>query len=459
MENKKNIDSKELTEFLNDINSEKVAEFRNDINSEKVAEFRNDINSEKVAEFRNDIKSNELVNIPYNIDKEFSIKKIVDDIFPFIVHIRRQIHQNPELSEKEFLTKELILRYLKEFDIDYIEYDRNNAVTGFIDIGASKTIAIRADMDALPITENLNHSYISKNKGVMHACGHDAHTAILLGTCKALSILKNRLNVNVKFFFEPAEETIGGAKFMIADGCMENPIVDCVFGYHVDPNIEAKKIGIKYGILNACSELINLEVIGKKSHAAYPHMGTDAIVIAGNIITALQTISSRNIDPFNPIALSFGTINGGLRENIVCDNVKIKGTLRCIDTSVKDNVKNRIVEICDCISKGLGGSAKVEFTESYPILKNCEKIVDYIKNNANCLLGEENVIIKENASLGTEDFSYFLQKTKGAFIQIGCANYEKKINSPLHSSSFDIDEECLKTGVMINLINVLNYRI
>ncbi|MCR1953480.1 M20 family metallopeptidase [Clostridioides mangenotii] len=379
------------------------------------------------------------------------------EIEKWLIDVRRDIHMTPELGLEEFVTKRKIIKYLDEIGIDYNMYTEHTGITAFINLNKEKTVAIRADIDALPISEDLNLPYSSVNYGKMHACGHDAHTSILLGTCKILYNLREELDVNVKFFFQPAEETIGGAKLMIKDGCMDNPHVDCIFGLHVDPRLEIGTLELKYNTLNASTDTVDITVTGDGCHAAYPHLGTDAIVIAANVITSLQTISSRNVDPLDSIALSLGIINGGIKENIVCDKVNIRGTLRTLNEEVRALSKKRIVEIAKYSSKSLGGNAYINIEKGYPVLKNSNNVINYVKKNATELIGHDRIMMRESGCLGAEDFSYYLERCEGAFYHIGCKNKLKNIDSPLHSSTFNIDEDCLKYGVMIHVINVLNF--
>lgn len=377
----------------------------------------------------------------------------------WLIDVRRDLHKTPELGLKEFKTKQKILNYLDQIGINYKTYSNHTGIMAYIDSNKDKTVAIRADIDALPIIEELNIPYKSEISGNMHACGHDAHTAILLATCKILYTFKDMLNVNVKFFFQPAEETIGGATLMIEDGCMNSPNVDCILGLHVDPRLPVGTLELKYNTLNASTDTLDINVLGSKCHAAYPHLGTDAILIASHVITALQSISSRNIDPLDSIALSLGTINGGVKENILCDKVNIRGTLRTLNEDVRSLSKLKIHKICKEVSQSFGGDCTVNIEEGYPVLKNNNKIIDYIKKNATELFEHDKIIIRESGCLGAEDFSYYLERCKGAFYHIGCRNDDKNINSPLHSPTFNIDEDCLKYGVMIHVKNVLSYNL
>ena len=232
------------------------------------------------------------------------IEKLCSGMNDWLVNVRRDLHKTPELGLKEFETKEKIKKYLDEIGISYIEYKNTTAIVAQINGGFEKTVGLRADIDALPIDEELDLDYKSKNPGVMHACGHDAHTAILLGACKVLYENRDLLKVNVKFFFQPGEE-IGAGKYMIEEGCLENPKVDMVFGLHVGSHIKTGYIEIKKGTAAASTDRLILKVLGKNGHGAYPHEGVDAIVIASYLVTALQSIISRNIDPTDSAVISF----------------------------------------------------------------------------------------------------------------------------------------------------------
>lgn len=384
------------------------------------------------------------------------LEKMIKDIKPWLIEVRRKLHSIPEMGLEEFLTKKTIINYLNEIGIEYVEYENHTGVMAYILCeNAKKTIAVRADIDALPIEENTNLPYKSIIKGQMHACGHDAHTAILLGVCKVLMDMKDELDVNVKMFFQPAEETVGGAELMIADGCMENPKVDYTIGLHVDPHLETGSVEVKYGTLNASTDTIEITVNGSKGHGAYPHEGIDSIVAAAHVITSLQTIVSRNIAPTNSMVLSLGKINGGVKENIICDEVKIGGTLRTLDPHTRAYAKERIVDVVDNTCKSLLAEGRVKIEKGYAPLVNDDFVVDIVKENIEKLLGKENVIIKKQPLLGAEDFSFFLEHSKGAFYHLGCKNESKNITAPLHTANFDIDEDCLEIGVAVHITNIL----
>nr|WP_312579333.1 M20 family metallopeptidase [Sedimentibacter sp.] len=387
------------------------------------------------------------------------IKKRVNEIFDDLVAIRRDFHIHPELSQNEFRTSAKICEYLDEWGI---EYESGVAETGVVGIirgkQNQKTIALRADIDALPICEKNNTPYCSINNGVMHACGHDAHATILLGVARILKEMEREglINGNVKLLFQPAEETVGGAQRMVEEGCMKNPDVDYVLGLHVMPYIDAGKVEIKYGKLNASTDGIEIIIRGKSGHGAYPDKGVDAIMISGYVITAVQSLVSRNISPLNSIVLSLGTISGGVKGNVIADEVIIKGTLRALDDETRRFSKERIKDIVSNTAKAFGGEGIAEFNEGYKALINDDEVVDVIKENAYRLIGKENVVFKEFPSLGAEDFSYFSDEAKGAFFHLGCGNLKRGITANIHCDDFDIDEECIKTGVILQIENVIS---
>lgn len=386
------------------------------------------------------------------------IKRRIKDIEPWLIEVRREFHKYPELSLNEYNTKNRILNYLKEMNIEYTEFEKHNGVMAYIIKPENKiTIGIRADMDALPINEENEITYKSKNKGVMHACGHDAHIAMLLGACKILNDMKDELYVNVKFLFQPAEETVGGAKFLVEDGCMKNPDINYMFGLHVIPYLETGYIETKYNILNASADSLKIIVKGKKSHGAYPEHGKDAIVVASNIILSLQSIVSRNISPLDSVVLTIGKIRGGEAQNVICEEVSMNGTLRTINKNTRKEmikrIENIVLDICrafDCEGEVLWES------DGYPPVVNDNYLVDIVVKNTEKLFGEDRFILKEKPSLGGEDFSYYLEDCKGAFYHIGCRHSKQEI-AQLHTSTFNIDEKCLVVGTLMHILNVLHF--
>lgn len=385
-----------------------------------------------------------------------NIKNRIEEIFDELVEIRRYFHSHPELSEQEFLTSEKICNILKQLDISYTKIAKTGIVGLIRGKNNGNTVAARADIDALPILEKNESTYKSQNLGIMHACGHDVHTTILIGVAKILKEMENELQGNVKLFFQPAEETVGGAKRMVEENCLKNPDVDYVIGLHVQPYLNAGKIELKYGKLNAQDDELKITINGKAGHGAYPESSVDAIVIAANVISSLQSLVSRNTSPLDSVVLSFGEIKGGTKSNIICDRVELKGILRTLDGKTREYAIKRIEDITENISRAYGGNCLIEVKNGYKYLVNDNEIVDIIYDAAKKSIGEENIQFKEMPSMGGEDFSYFMNESvKGCFYHLGCGNQEKGINSPLHSDSFDVDESCIKTGVLIQVNSIL----
>lgn len=385
-------------------------------------------------------------------------RKIFNDIEinnQWFINTRRELHKIPELDFQLPKTVAYVTSLLKEMGIPYKEGIGKSGIVADIE-GQNKkiTIALRADMDALPILECGNKEYTSTIPGHMHACGHDVHTAILLGVAKILSENKDSLPCNVRLVFQPAEETNGGAVPMIEDGCLEG--VDAIFGLHVDPTIECGVVGVKYGAYCASSTDVVIEIEGRSCHGAYPSQGVDAIVTACGIVTTLQSVISRNIDSRDSAVLSFGKIVGGEKENIVAQKVIISGTLRTLSNEVKNRVKERVKEMVENTAKGYGATGKVTYTDGYTALINHDEYIDIVKENSKNLLGEKGVYVKALANMGVEDFAYYIEKVLGAFFNLGVGNKAKGITAPLHNDKFDIDEESLAIGVKLQIMNILS---
>lgn len=373
----------------------------------------------------------------------------------WFINTRRELHKIPELDFELPKTVAYVTSLLDEMGLTYKTGVGKSGIVVDIE-GKNKdiTIALRADMDALPILECGNKEYSSTISGHMHACGHDVHTAILLGVAKTISENRDSLPCNVRLLFQPAEETTGGALPMIEDGCLEG--VDAIFGLHVDPTIECGVIGIKYGAYCASSTDVIIEVEGKSCHGAYPSQGIDAIVATCGIVTNLQSVISRNIDSRDSAVLSFGKIIGGEKENIVAQNVRVSGTLRTLSPEIKNKVKERVKEMVEFTAKGYGATGKVTYKDSYTALINHDEYIDIVKENGKELLGDSGIYVKTLANMGVEDFAYFVEKVPGAFFNLGVGNKKKGITAPLHNDKFDIDEDSLKIGVALQIFNILS---
>lgn len=385
------------------------------------------------------------------IDILSEAKKIENEI----INLRRKIHMYPELGFEETKTSELIYNYLKDLGLD-VKIMAKTGVVGLLKGNGDKTIAIRADMDALPIQEENDIDYSSKIPGKMHACGHDVHTAALLGAAKILANLKDSLRGNVKFIFQPAEETTGGAQPMIEEGVLDDPKVDAIIGLHVDPELEAGEIGLTCGKAYASSDMFDITVKGKSSHGAEPHKSVDSIVIAANIINALQTIVSRNVNPLSPVVITIGSIEGGYARNIIANKVRMSGIIRMMEEDKRDIIVERVVKISKNIAESMGGTVEFKRMEGYPCLINENRMTDLVKISASRILGANNV--KDvPPTMGVEDFAYFLKHAPGCFYKLGCGNKAKGIDKPIHNNMFNVDENCIAIGIAVHVATVLNY--
>ncbi|HLT82450.1 MAG TPA: M20 family metallopeptidase [Cyclobacteriaceae bacterium] len=369
-----------------------------------------------------------------------------------VVSIRRHIHANPELSYEEHNTARYVAAQLRAFGIEPVE---GVATTGLIaEIKGKnpekKTIALRADMDALPINEASEVPYRSKNPGVMHACGHDVHTSSLLGTARILKEVSDQFEGTVRLLFQPGEEkNPGGASYMIRDGALENPRPAGIVGQHVYPLLDVGKVGFREGMFMASADEIYLRVIGKGGHGAWPELAIDPVVIASHIIVALQQIISRNASPRQPSVLTFGKIIGNGATNIIPDEVNIAGTFRAMNETWRNDALERIQKMAESIASGMGGRCEVNISRGYPYLENNPELTSRIREAAVAYLGPENVVDIEY-SLGAEDFAYYSQVVPACFYRLGTRNKDKGITAYVHTPNFDIDEDALKisTGLM-----------
>lgn len=378
-----------------------------------------------------------------------------------LIELRRDFHRHPELGFEEYRTSSKIKEILKSQGIEYKEV----AKTGICAIingeaeGAEqgKTIALRADMDALPLVDKKVCDYTSTVPGKMHACGHDAHTTILLGAAKILNNNKDKLKGKVKLIFEPAEETVGGARYMINEGVLENPKVDAVIGLHVSEDVECGKISIKTGVVNAASNPFTLKIKGKGGHGAHPEATIDPVVAASHFIVAIQTIVSREIPPVYPAVITVGSIQGGTAQNIIPEEVTLKGIMRTLTNKHRSYVKERFVDILEGICKSFRVSYDLEVEESYPCLYNDDNMVYRMESTAKDIIGKDNVLKQQFPSMGVESFAYFSNERPSVFYFLGTANTQRGINNPAHGSYFDIDENSLHIGAALQAAAAYNY--
>lgn len=380
------------------------------------------------------------------------IQTLAQNIHKQVVGFRRHLHQHPELSFHEHETAAFIQKRLSELGIEMQTNVGGLGVVGFIygKKGAGKTIALRADIDALPIEEKNDVPYKSQNIGVMHACGHDVHTASLLGVAEILAQLTEHFAGTIKLIFQPAEERVpGGASLMIKDGVLTNPTVQSIIGQHVAPNIEAGKIGIRAGKYMASADEIYLTITGKGGHGAQPQHCIDPIIIAANMLVQLQTVVSRNADPRSPSLLTFGKIVGGTATNVIPNEVKLEGTFRAMDEKWRAEGLDRITKIVHAVAESMGGKAKLDIRKGYPVLYNNESLTARTRNAMCDYMGAENVIDLD-LWMASEDFAYYTHEVPGCFYRLGTANKARNIISGVHTDTFDIEENALaiSTGLM-----------
>ena len=366
-----------------------------------------------------------------------------------VIEIRRHLHQNPELSFQEFNTSKFVCDKLDEYGI---EYEKGIVKTGIVGLikgtnPASKTIALRADLDALPILEENNVSYKSVNEGVMHACGHDVHTSSLLGVAKILNEVRDQFNGTVKLIFQPGEEKLpGGASLMIAEGVLENPAPASIIGQHVHPQLDAGKVGFRSGMYMASCDELYVTIKGKGGHAALPHQNIDPILISSHIIIALQQLISRIIPPTIPAVLSFGKISGNGATNIIPDRVELEGTFRIMNEEWRAVAHQKMIKMAESIGESMGGECIFRLEKGYPFLVNDDNVTGQAKAAAIEFLGSENVIDLD-LRMTAEDFAYYSQLKPACFYRLGIKNKADNITPGLHTSTFNIDESAIETSI------------
>lgn len=365
-----------------------------------------------------------------------------------IIALRRQLHRYPELSGEEHATSSAVQKKLKECGIPFTSGYAETGVLGIIEGGKrGATVALRADMDALPIGEENNHSFVSKVEGVMHACGHDAHTAMLLGASRLLLEVREHLPGRVLLVFQPAEEMspTGGARRMMEDGAFREHRPAAIFAQHVWPDLPVGQVGVRRGAMAGASDRFKVVIEGEGGHASKPHMTTDAIVVANQVINSLQTILSRDVDPLRSAVLTIGKIRGGYRYNAIADTVTLEGTIRSFHPETKETIKDRFHSIVKGVATSMEATAHIKYWDGYPATINTPEWAERVRKTAQALLGED-ATPQIEPSLGAEDFGRFLLEYPGAYFRLGTAKPNAKEQKRLHDPHFDIDEAALPIG-------------
>lgn len=364
-----------------------------------------------------------------------------------LIALRREFHKNPELGWEEIRTGKRVEEELKKIGIKVERVAKTGIVGTLKGREGGKVVALRADMDALPIEEaNNDIPYKSKNKGVMHACGHDGHTAMLLIAAKVLWELRDQIKGTVKFIFQPAEEPIQGGKMMLDEGVMEG--VDAILGIHIWSQLPTGKVSLEPGPRFAAGDRFKITVKGKGSHGAVPHLGVDAIVVASAIVMNLQTVVSREIDPLEPVVVSIGTINGGFNFNVICNEVVLEGTTRSFNQDIQNRFPDRIKRIVDNVASSFNAKAEVDYTIGTLSCINHPAISQIAKAGITKLYGED-VVINFEKTMGGEDFAYFIQTVPGIIVFLGGGNKAKNTTYPHHHEKFNIDEDALPVGTSL----------
>ena len=376
------------------------------------------------------------------------VKELAHAYAPDTVQARRHIHANPELSFEEHQTAAYVRQVLESYGLKPVAM----AETGLVALvkgrnPEKKTVALRADLDALPIVEANEVAYKSKREGVMHACGHDVHTASLLGAARILQDLRDEFEGTVKLIFQPGEEKFpGGASIMIREGVLQNPAPEQIVGQHVFPMLPAGKVGFRSGMYMASADEIYITVKGKGGHAAMPELNVDTVLIASHLIVAMQQIVSRHASPKVPSVLSFGKVEARGATNVIPDEVKIEGTFRTMNEAWRKEAHQRIRKLAEGLCESMGGSCEIDIKNGYPYLLNDPDLTERARAAAEAYLGAENVVDLD-LWMGAEDFAYYSQQVPACFYRLGTRNEARGIISSVHTPTFDIDEAALETGM------------
>jgi amidohydrolase len=367
-----------------------------------------------------------------------------DAIVARVIELRRTIHRTPELGFEENATAALIEAELDGLGIEHRRVTKTGVVGVLRGARAGHVVALRADMDALPVEERSGEPFSSEVAGVMHACGHDAHTAMLLGAAHVLAIRRSQLTGTVVFIFQPAEEGPGGAEPMIAQGALDDPAVEAIAMLHVDVRLDVGSVSVTAGPVNASADELEIVVRGKGGHGAYPHTATDAVPAAAAVVLALQNIASRETDPLESVVVTIGTINGGFRNNVIADEVRMTGTLRAHDPKLRDGLEARVRRVAEGVAAAYNTRAEVNVVRGYPPVINDAALARRFAVQLQELGLRVEVL---RPTMGAEDFAYFAQRVPGVLVRLGVRNEAKGIDHPLHGPEFRLDESALPIGI------------
>ncbi|MFB2839107.1 M20 family metallopeptidase [Floridanema evergladense] len=384
------------------------------------------------------------------------IKEIATKLAPRLIEIRRHIHSHPELSGQEYQTSAYVAGVLSSYGVHAQQGVGKTGVVGDLcgNGESDRFLAIRTDLDALPIQERTGLDYSSCELGVMHACGHDVHTTVGLGTAMVLSQLGEKFTGNVRFLFQPAEEVAQGAKWMVEDGALNG--VSGILSLHVFPSIPAGSLGIRYGALTAAADDLEIIIIGESGHGARPHEAIDAIWIASQVITSLQQAISRTQNPLRPVVVTIGKISGGRAPNVIADEVKLLGTVRSLHPETREALPNWIEQIVANVCKSYGAQYQVSYNQGVPGVLNDPTLTKLLEQSAREAWGSDSIIILPEPSLGAEDFSRYLEKVPGSMFRLG-VGFKDKHNYPLHHPQFQVDESAIITGVVTLAYSAYKY--
>lgn len=375
------------------------------------------------------------------------IRTIADQLTPRLIEIRRHLHSHPELSGQEYQTAAYIAGVLSSCGFKVQELVGKTGVVADLPGSGSQLgpiLALRTDMDALPIMERTDLEFASQMPGIMHACGHDIHTTVGLGVAMVLAELEEPLGGTVRFIFQPAEETAQGAKWMIADNVMAD--VGAILSVHVYPSIPGGNIGIRYGALTAAADDIEIRIIGESGHGARPHEATDAIWIASQVVTTLQQAISRTHNPLRPVVLTIGQIQGGRAPNVIADHVKLTGTVRSLHPDTRDELPQWIEDIIAGVCTPYGARYQIDYRPGVPSVSNDPRLTQLLESSARDVCGEQRVEVLTEPSLGAEDFSVYLEHAPGSMFRLG-VGFADQPNYPLHHPQFQVNEAAIATGV------------